>query len=157
MPVERHSSADAARLSHSIHEALIAALAKLGITATLYGETNPAKAPQPFLCFARRAAGDLIINGCKIAGSTQRRRRGAILQHGSVLLAASAFAPELPGLAELTGQAVSTASLAEVFQTAVRDRFNLIWIGPPAGDPTGDKAATLLAEKFASAAWNLRR
>jgi lipoate-protein ligase A len=158
MPVERHLAADAARLSLSVHEALVAALAKLGIAAVLCQETGRQKAAQPFLCFARRAAGDLLVGDCKIAGSAQRRRRGAILQHGSVLLASSTFAPELPGLAELTGRAVSAASLVEVFQTAVGDRFILEWRTPVGDVPIEPRAATLLLnERFESAAWNLRR
>ena len=37
----------------------------------------------------------------KILGSAQRRHRGAILQHGSLLIAQSPAAPELPGWQEL--------------------------------------------------------
>jgi lipoate-protein ligase A len=157
MPVDRQSAANAVRLSLSIHEALVAALSKFAIKATMYNEASLQEPKEPFLCFARRAIGDLIVENRKIAGSAQRRRRGAILQHGSVLLAASDFAPELRGLLELTGQAVSATSLLEVFQTTVRDRLNLIWIGPPDGDAIEQRAATLLAEKFAVATWNLRR
>jgi lipoate-protein ligase A len=157
MPVNRHSAADAAGLSQTVHESLVAALGKLGITAGLCRVSLPQDVERPFLCFARRTPGDVLIGGCKIAGSAQRRRRRAILQHGSVLLASSAFAPELPGLAELTGQAISAASLVELFQNAVADRFNLEWMSPVEWGPNGRRAATLLAEKFGSQAWNLRR
>ncbi len=37
----------------------------------------------------------------KVLGSAQRRRRGAVLQHGSLLLRASAHATEFPGILEL--------------------------------------------------------
>jgi lipoate-protein ligase A len=157
MPVDRHSAADAARLSQSIHEALVAALANLGISAVLFKETTPHPVEQSFLCFARRASGDLLVGNCKIAGGAQRRRRGAILQHGSVLLGASAFAPELPGLAELTGQAVSATLLTEVFRTAVADRFSLEWRTPSEDARIRERAATLQAEKFDTTDWNLRR
>jgi len=47
----------------------------------------------PFFCFSRRHALDVVLpggngdaDGGKIAGSAQRRGRGAILQHGSIIL-----------------------------------------------------------------------
>ena len=46
----------------------------------------------------RPASGDW-----KILGSAQRRSRGALLQHGSLLLETSPAAPELPGLSDLAG------------------------------------------------------
>jgi lipoate-protein ligase A len=157
MPIERQSAADATRLSLSIHEALTTALKRLGISAQLCQKTGPCKAEQPFLCFARRAVGDLLVDDCKIAGSAQRRRRGAILQHGSVLLATSRFAPELPGLLDLTGQAILAGSVGELFQAAIGDRFNVEWMAPAENSPIGTRAAALLAEKFDVASWNLRR
>jgi lipoate-protein ligase A len=41
------------------------------------------------------------MSGAKIMGSAQRRRNGAILQHGSLLFGRSASAPELPGIVDL--------------------------------------------------------
>jgi lipoate-protein ligase A len=37
-------------------------------------------------CFAGSACPDLVIHGRKVFGSAQRRRQGAVLQHGSLLL-----------------------------------------------------------------------
>jgi lipoate-protein ligase A len=71
---------------------------------------------EPFLCFQRRARGDVILTNrrkddkeltgenlrsWKVLGSAQRRYRGAILQHGSLLLQTSPAAPELTGLNDL--------------------------------------------------------
>lgn len=69
---------------------------------------------EPFLCFQRRSPGDLVLRASgvtspepatwhKILGSAQRRRSGAVLQHGSLLLARSDYAPELQGVDELAG------------------------------------------------------
>jgi lipoyl(octanoyl) transferase len=66
----------------------------------------------PLLCFDRRAVGDVVMpipdgrfgSDAKILGSAQRRLRGAVLQHGSLLLAANRLVPEEsrhPGLEEL--------------------------------------------------------
>ncbi|MCA9134316.1 MAG: hypothetical protein KDA45_14205 [Planctomycetales bacterium] len=55
-----------------------------------------------FLCFERRSCGDVVSGQHKVMGSAQRRRPGALLQHGSLLLATSEYAPSLSGLAELS-------------------------------------------------------
>ncbi len=55
-----------------------------------------------FLCFNRRSNGDVIVGGHKLMGSAQRRHQATILQHGSLILAASPLAPHLPGLKEIS-------------------------------------------------------
>lgn len=87
-----------------VHGTLIAALERRGVTARLRGS---ALEENPFLCFLRGDPRDIVVQGKKVTGSAQRRRRGAILQHGSVLLRASEFAPEIPGLFDL--QSISEA------------------------------------------------
>ncbi len=52
----------------------------------------------PFLCFERRSCGDVVWGDEKVMGSAQRRIPGAVLQHGSLLLAPSPHAPSLSGL-----------------------------------------------------------
>jgi len=54
-----------------------------------------------FLCFMRRSIGDIVIGPHKVMGSAQRRYQSAILQHGSLLLATSPYAPHLVGLREI--------------------------------------------------------
>lgn len=58
---------------------------------------------EPFLCFQRCDPHDLVLGGQKVLGSAQRRRKGAILQHGSLLLRGSPHAPHLLGLTDLMG------------------------------------------------------
>lgn len=105
-----------------VHRTLIDTLAEWGLNAVLHRDVapdcrtameSPLRGRQPFLCFLRRSCSDVLLSGQKIAGSAQRRRRGAVLQHGSVLLARSPFCPELPGIAELTGLAITAEELAE--------------------------------------------
>lgn len=62
---------------------------------------RPMTSANPFLCFQRRTAGDIVCGTHKIVGSAQRRMRSSILQHGSLLLSRSEFAPELPGIVDL--------------------------------------------------------
>lgn len=56
---------------------------------------------EPFLCFSRGDRNDLVLGGVKVVGSAQRRRKGAVLQHGSILLEASPHEPALPGIVDL--------------------------------------------------------
>ncbi len=89
------------RLYELAHDAIIACLASLGITASrglqpartgAQGHspgTAPAEAGSargPFFCFVRRHAYDVLIGPEKVAGSAQRRTRNALLQHGSIIL-----------------------------------------------------------------------
>jgi len=59
---------------------------------------------RPFLCFTDRDPEDLVSGRFKLVGSAQRRRAGAVLQHGSVLLGRSDVTPELPGLTDLIAE-----------------------------------------------------
>lgn len=47
------------------------------------GDEAPVKTPN---CFAGSACPDIVVGGKKLFGSAQRRKNGAILQHGSLLL-----------------------------------------------------------------------
>ena len=94
-----------------VHEAIARALRDLGAPASRrmeralqvqgFKETTNAGA-RPFLCFTDRDPADIVIFENKIVGGAQRRRRGAVLQHGSLLLRRSPRVPELLGLADLT-------------------------------------------------------
>lgn len=88
------------RLYEEIHSVFVSWLTECGVQVTVRGNNSDQK-EEPFLCFLRTAAPDLVVSGRKILGSAQRRRRGAVLQHGSLLLEASNYAPELLGLREL--------------------------------------------------------
>ena len=83
-----------------VHQSLIDGLQSLGVAATFRGETLK-RADEPTLCFQRQDSHDLVLNGFKILGSAQRRRRGAILQHGSLIRKSSQRVPHIPGLQDL--------------------------------------------------------
>lgn len=95
------------------HHSLCAILSNWGIQASLFEASTPplARDAEPFLCFQRRSSGDVVLKGAKICGSAQRRHLSRVLQHGSLLLGTSAAAPELAGIAQLTGKNIPTADL----------------------------------------------
>lgn len=135
LPAGHSAIRSPAALYETAHRAIIAVLQKCGVQSHLRGEaagraaatatadrrdsTVPAKPPEAFLCFSRGDPRDIVLNGRKIVGSAQRRRKGAVLQHGSVMLQASEFAPQLPGVAELVPGFDPPESLGEELGTAI--------------------------------------
>lgn len=99
-----------------VHDAVIEWLGTRRIAACKWTNDCPVDSPSPpvakqhrFLCFERRSCGDIVVDDHKVMGSAQRRGRGALLQHGSLLLATSPYAPSLQGLSpttELTSQSL---------------------------------------------------
>ncbi|HEV8069081.1 MAG TPA: hypothetical protein VGP76_15190 [Planctomycetaceae bacterium] len=87
-----------------VHERFVAALAEQGVEATLRGEALAGR-EETFLCFGRGDPRDIVLKGHKVLGSAQRRRRGAVLQHGSLLTQRSEYAPQFPGLLDLLPKA----------------------------------------------------
>ena len=160
LPTADRLAAAARGLNDEVHAALVEALAALGIPVRVC--TNPAESRNPaFLCFQRHGPGDLLLGDSKIAGSAQRRHRGAILQHGSVLLAASRCAPELLGLAELTGRRIDPANLVDLFRKSVCSRLSLRCQETERESALPDRLrcgpTKLPSAKFATDGWTNRR
>jgi lipoate-protein ligase A len=110
------------------------------------------------LCFLHHTAGDLAMGESKVAGSAQRKMRGALLQHGSLLLRKSEFAPRLPGMCDLAGRELFTPEELAGLLTARFAENVGVTIEP--GDWTAterDRTATIRAAKYAAAEWNGRR
>lgn len=70
-----------------INRALANGLRELGLDATVHEATaGPAPRPTVRACFRDPMPGELTAGGRKLAGSAQWRFKGALLQHGSLLL-----------------------------------------------------------------------
>jgi lipoate-protein ligase A len=99
IPAAHPLAGEPTQLYDEIHRCVRETLAGFG------GEVHPRGEHEgddkPFLCFARGDRRDLVHQGFKIVGSAQRRRHGAVLQHGSILLRRSPFLPEFPGVCDL--------------------------------------------------------
>lgn len=115
------------RLAHrpsDLYRAIHGALADR-IGASRRGGTRETEAGRPLLCFEDHDPEDLLIAGRKVLGSAQRRRPGAVLQHGSLLLERSAATPGLPGLRELAGAAAAEADWARLVPEAIAAALDL--------------------------------
>lgn len=84
----------------AVHQRVLAVLNTMGVAARMRGERLEEREAL-FLCFGRGDSRDIVLAGHKILGSAQRRRRGAVLQHGALLLHRSPYTPEFPGLFDL--------------------------------------------------------
>ncbi len=116
-------SRDPSRLYARAHSAIVRVLNANGLPCKLHGEReSPEPRPAEFLCFQRRDPNDIVAGTHKIAGSAQRRRKGAVLQHGSILLRASEFAPHIPGTLDL-GSKLDLDRLRAVFAVAIRQEL----------------------------------
>jgi lipoyl(octanoyl) transferase len=90
-----------------VHLAIADLLQSLGAPARRRGEPGARlELTRPFLCFTDEDAEDIVIGAHKVVGSAQRRRSGAVLQHGSLLLEASSRTPELLGIRDLAALSV---------------------------------------------------
>lgn len=90
----------ASNLPLRIHEAIALGLKTLGYPATLH-EGIDHYVDRSGLCFQHFTPGDLLVGGHKVMGSAQRKRKGAVLQHGGLLFKKSEVESRLPGLADI--------------------------------------------------------
>jgi lipoate-protein ligase A len=145
-------------LYRRVHQGLAELLFELAAPATLCPARPAGEAgSEPFLCFQRKTEGDVLIGDCKVIGSAQRRGKGAVVQHGSILLRASPAAPELPGIGDL-----SPAQLApDEWTFRVRDCLLQALDFTPQHELLSDAeqiaAQQLVDDKYGRAAWHGRR
>jgi len=113
-------------------------------------------ASEPFLCFDRRSRRDLVLGDAKIVGSAQRTRRGALLQHGSILQERSPAAPHLAGLHDLQ-RPVADADFVAAVVGALAESWR--WTFEPGAPTEGERrrARDLEASKYSAPGWNRRR
>ncbi len=116
------------RLYQAVHSSLIEALDHLGVTARLCDSGEKTEtADEPFLCFQRRFPGDVLIGKTKVCGSAQRRRNGAVLQHGSLLWRTSPWAPELPGVLDVSHPIESGQGIADLWLGSLARCLGFTW------------------------------
>jgi lipoyl(octanoyl) transferase len=139
-----------------LHDVIAASLTALGVDGVSCAGSE--KRLGEGLCFLHPAPGDLVCGEAKVVGSAQRKQRGALLQHGAILLARSRFTPALPGLQELTG---FDPRRIEELKTALLDSFSheTGWRLEPTDWSAAERAtAAALAEtKYRQASWNRKR
>jgi lipoate-protein ligase A len=159
VPVSSQDKAVAQPLYYAFHETLVLALELWDVKATLFPAEPLVQTGQaePFLCFQRRAPGDVILGKEKICGSAQRRQKDALLQHGSVLLGRSSFAPELGGIKDLAASDITCDRLTELWIPLLEKRLELRFCSADLNPPECAAAERLAEDRFGADSWSLRR
>ncbi|MCC7474296.1 MAG: lipoate--protein ligase family protein [Pirellulales bacterium] len=169
----------APRLYEEVHLAFIAAIAACypnllqgkPLTHTVKIRGGSARVPpseEPFLCFQRAAAGDIVFAQpgtagagreriVKIMGSAQRRYHSAILQHGSLLLSQSPATPELPGLKELSGWVPVVGRVTELVVEQLATRLEMALAAEKMSAQVQSLARRIAKNKYGTEAWTKRR
>ncbi|MGC6488856.1 MAG: lipoate--protein ligase family protein [Planctomycetota bacterium] len=78
--------ADVAASYTHLHDAVARALAALGVTCWRATTGRMSARPSDRWCFEHPVQGDLLTDAGKLCGSAQRRERGRVLHHGSLVL-----------------------------------------------------------------------
>lgn len=153
LPASHPIAADPTALYGLVHAAIITLLDAHGIVARLRGAAVPERTPR-FLCFGRGDRHDVLAETHKVVGSAQRRRRGAVLQHGSLLFRRSEFAPEHPGLCDLTGCSPPTAAFDRELGARIASAVAADSSPGTLSEPEVQLAQRLETEKYSRLTWN---
>lgn len=165
LPASTRWARDHEQLYEQVHRGVATVLAERSVETRLYRELaveGGLPEASPFLCFLRRTGVDIVAPtvetpaGQKILGSAQRRRRGALLQHGGLLLKRSSAAPELPGVAEVCGVELDPASLIEQLAAVLPEELGLCFAPGVLLKPQRQRAEQLQT-KYQASAWTGRR
>ena len=76
-----------------LHDAVARALLDVGVCCERATDGRMSARPQDRWCFAHPVQGDLVTARGKLCGSAQRRERGRVLHHGSLVLRRPALTP----------------------------------------------------------------
>lgn len=140
------------RVHHALRDGLRAR--GLGVRAVVCGEEQKLG---DFLCFLHHTPGDLVLAGAKVVGSAQRKQHGALLQHGTILLAQSPLTPLLPGIRERGGMDLTEVEIETLMRSELGRQFG--WTFAEGDWTAGELAAAerIEGEKYRSREWNERR
>ena len=126
------------------------------------------RASRPEQCFARASSYEITFEGRKVVGSAQVRRRGASLQHGSILLDAN---PELfdeatggergerrgwTTLRQLMGRKPSFEEVALALARGLGETFQAGWAVSEVTPQEEQIAGQLRARKYLNSHWTAR-
>lgn len=161
IPIKDRTSDTVRAIYDHVHGVIASVLSDMGAAVKRYGEAGYSALRrddrEAFLCFQRRTAEDLVLAGYKVVGSAQRRILGSLLQHGSILLGASRYAAELPGINNLVSRPVDIDSLELELARRLGDELALHWEPFPQGVEVLEPLIAAEEARFSSDLWRLKR
>jgi lipoate-protein ligase A len=148
-------------LYQAVHSAIAEILRRQGVNALRRGPASDhdreRSSRRPFLCFTDRDPEDIVTDGFKVVGSAQRRRGGAILQHGSILLQRSDTTPELPGICDLGAVESDPGSWSNLVLPAIAAALELRLDPSETTDLIRARTQVLEQDVYRNSAWTRRR
>ena len=159
--------AGAARAYDFINEVLLAGLAALGVDAVPAPAGN-AIPPGLRPCFDVPAEREIVVSGRKLVGSAQWRKDGALLQHGSILVAddqslidqllvtPTGATPVAATLAGSLGHEPDRADVARAIRRALETRVGQT-VTTLASDAVAPAELDALRHEYGEATWTWRR
>ncbi|HEV3162576.1 MAG TPA: biotin/lipoate A/B protein ligase family protein [Isosphaeraceae bacterium] len=161
LPRTHPAARSAADLYRAVHEAIAALLRTEGVEAHRRGGERDARAENqqswPFFCFTDLDPEDIVLNGVKVVGSAQRRRSGAVLQHGSLLLSHAERTPELLGLGDLVSIETDPSYWSSRLCAAIPGVLSLNAQAQDLSAAERARADALRHQVYGNTAWTRRR
>lgn len=129
----------------------------LGIKAVLRGGGKAERAEKPeFFCFRDRARYDIVVDGKKLVGSAQRRRREAFIQQGSIIVGTGPGLDDGACIERLLKEKVNFEDLCGCvirgFEEALEIRFNPVKVT----SAERKLAEELVIGKYSCPEWTLK-
>lgn len=153
-----------------INRGLLRGLAGLGAPAAAARARSRAPGPSTRACFRDPLPGEIVSGRRKLVGSAQRRDRGALLQHGSILLhddqtvadelrrdgGADQETVRAAALAEVMDELPSRGRLEEALRAGFEEEFGAA-VREGAMTSREERTARDLRRRYADPEWTWRR
>lgn len=163
----------------ALSQALLNALTRLHIPAQAHAKPGVAASADPKgpVCFEVPSNYEITVAGKKLIGSAQSRRKGGVLQHGSLPLygdltritrglcftgeaereqAARRLLERAATAEAVLGQALPWEVAARAFESAFAETLNLTLVRQEPSPAELGRAGELVDEKYAHPSWNER-
>lgn len=149
---------------------LLNAYKRLGLKPYFSKEIKESNVEKNSFCFASCQDYDIVINGKKIGGNAQKRKKGLIFQHGSVPLRLKMddFLPFLRdkperleekscSLEEVLGKKISFIEFEKILKESFEETFSVDLIEQDLTAKEKKLAFKLKEGKYSTPDWNLKR
>jgi lipoyl(octanoyl) transferase len=148
----------------TIAEALTRSMMRLGVAAIPVEPARGSPRDAAAACFERLGAWELAVNGRKLVGSAQARRRGALLQHGSIpmrldpsrlakVLGSPVAASRFTDLRSARGEACDPDEVDAACVHGFEETFHVPLVRGSLTEREALRAAELRCWKYDSMAW----
>ena len=139
-----------------MHEIIRTALGSFG-TAAAASACGRETGRGAFLCFEHQTPGDIVLGDMKVVGMRPTAAPCALLQHGSILLSASPFAPQRRGICDLANTVIAPDRLATEFVNSFSQLTGWRLHSAAWSNEMIARREQLAADRYRHPAWTERR